>query len=138
MPTFRILRCANAQLYLAATVLVAGAAIYVLCCKDPLWQQLTAVAALLFTPLWCAHYLSLSYTITAEGITRRAWGRSTTLRWSELSSAQVQNTQTPGTESCSILLQAGKRSLSISSDILPLDSVKELAEELRSCGILSR
>ena len=136
MPEFRILRCANAQLYLAATILVAGAGIYVLCCKEELWQLITAVAALICTPLWCAHYLSLSYTITTEGVTRRAWGRSTTLRWAELTTAQVQNTHTPGTESCTITLQAGAKTLLISSDILPLDSVKELAEELKTCGIL--
>jgi hypothetical protein len=136
MPTYRTLRCANAQLYLAATVLVAGAAIYVLCCKEPLWQQLTAVAALLFTPLWCAHYLSLSYTITAEGITRRAWGRSTTLRWSELAAAGIQEQQNHGTACCTITLQAGEQSMHISSDLLPLDDVQELAQELRAGNLL--
>ena len=45
MPTFRIIRCANAQLYIGATLLVLGAAAYVLCCKYVLWQQIAAIAA---------------------------------------------------------------------------------------------
>ena len=135
MPTYRTLRCANAQLYIAATVMVLAASIYVLCTKDALWQQITAVLALIITPLWTAHYALLRYTITEESITRRSLRGSTTLRWADLTSAEIQETHQQATESCTIILQAGSTRMSISSDLLPLDDVQELAKELRASGL---
>ncbi len=135
MPTYRTLRCANAQLYIAATVMVLAASIYVLCTKDALWQQITAVLALIITPLWTAHYALLRYTITEESITRRSLRGSTTLRWADLTSAEIHETHQQATESCTIILQAGSTRMSISSDLLPLDDVQELAKELRASGL---
>ena len=135
MPTYRTLRCANAQLYIAATVMVLAASIYVLCTKDALWQQITAVLALIITPIWTAHYALLRYTITEESITRRSLRGSTTLRWADLTSAEIQETHHQATESCTITLKAGNTRMSISSDLLPLDDVQELAKELRACGL---
>ena len=136
MPTFRILRCANAQLYIAAAILMLGAAAYVLCCKDVLWQQSTAVAAAIITPVWAAHYAILRFTVDATGITRRSMWGSTSIKWAELSSATLQESHNQGTASCTIHLQAGEQRMSISSDLLPLDDVQELAKELRECGLL--
>ena len=135
MPTYRTLRCANAQLYIAATVMVLAASIYVLCTKDALWQQITAILALIITPIWTAHYALLRYTITEESITRRSLRGSTTLRWADLTSAKIQETHQQATESCTIILQAGSTRMSISSDLLPLDDVQELAKELRASGL---
>lgn len=136
MPTFRIIRCANAQLYIGAAILVLGAAIYVLCCKDALWQQVTAVAAAIITPLWAAHFSALRYTVDATGITRRSLCGTTTLRWDHLTGATLQETSTQGTESCTIHLQAGAVQMKVSSDLLPLETVQELAAELREIGLL--
>lgn len=136
MPTYRTLRCANAQLYIGATVLVLAAAIYVLCSKDTLWQQIAAVFAAIITPVWAAHYAVLRYTITPESITRRSLCGSTTLRWSELTAAGIQEQQNQGTACCTITLQAGEQSMHISSDLLPLDDVQELAQELRAANLL--
>lgn len=136
MPTFRIIRCANAQLYIGATLLVLGAAAYVLCCKDALWQQVAAIAAAVITPLWTAFYVGLKYTVDSTGITRRSLLGSTGLKWADLGSATLQESQNQGTASCTILLQAGETSLRISSDLLPLDEVQELARELREIGLL--
>lgn len=136
MPTFRILRCANTHLYIAATVMVLGAAAYVLCCKDALWQQVAAVVAALITPAWAACYAALRFTVDAEGITRRSITGTTSLKWAELTQATVTESQNQGTASCTLLLQAGDKSLRISSDVLPLDDVQDLAKELRECGIL--
>ena len=136
MPEYRTLRCANAQLYTGASLLVLGAAIYVLCCKDALWQQVTAVLAAVITPLWAAHYAALRYTVDSTGVTRRSLLGTTTLRWDSLTSATLRETQTQATESCSIDLQAGEQIMTLSSDLLPLDDVKELAAELRQLGIL--
>lgn len=136
MPTYRTLRCANAQLYTGAALLVIASAIYVLCCKDTLWQQVVAVLAALITPLWAAHYAVLRYTVDSTGVTRRSLRGTTTLRWDSLTAATLRETQTQATESCSIDLQAGEQNMTLSSDVLPLDDVKELAEELRQQGIL--
>ncbi len=135
MPTYRNLRCANAQLYIAATIMVLAAAIYVLCCKDTLWQQVVAVFATIITPVWAAHYAILRFTVTAEGITRRSLRGTTTLRWAELTSATIQETRNQATESCTIHLQAGAANICISSDLLPLEEVQELAKELRESGL---
>ena len=136
MPTFRILRCANALLYIAAAILTIGAAAYVLYCKDILWQQVTAVAAAVITPVWAAHYAMLRFTVDSTGITRRSMRGSTCIKWAELSSATLQESNNQGTASCTIHLQAGEQKMSISSDLLPLDDVQELAKELRECGLL--
>lgn len=136
MPTYRTLRCANAQLYTGAALLVIASAIYVLCCKDTLWQQVVAVLSALITPLWAAHYAVLRYTVDSTGVTRRSLRGTTTLRWDSLTAATLHETQTQATESCSIDLRAGEQNMTLSSDVLPLDDVKELAEELRQLGIL--
>lgn len=136
MPTFRVLRCANAQLYLAASILMLGAAAYVLCCKDALWQQITAVLAAICTPAWAAHFIALRFTVTGQGITRRSLWGTTSLRWADLTAASVSSTSNQGTASCTINLQAGPVSMRISSDLLPLDEVEELARELETCGML--
>jgi hypothetical protein len=77
MPTFRTLRCANAQLYIAATLIVLAAAAYVLCTKDPLWQQITAILAAIITPIWTAYYAFLRITVDTIGVTRRSLTGST-------------------------------------------------------------
>ena len=136
MPDYRTLRCANASLYLTASLMVVAAAIYVLCCKDALWQHITALLAITITPIWAAHYAILRYTITPESITRRSLCGSTSLRWTELTAASLHETRNQATESCTIRLQAGETCMSLSSDLLPLDEVQELAEELKKCKLL--
>lgn len=136
MPTYRTLRCANAGIYTAAAIMMVAAAIYVLCCKDALWQQVAAVLAAVVTPVWAAHYALLRFTVNARGITRRSLLGSSTLCWAELTDTQLKETRGQGTESCTICLLAGEKRMCISSDLLPLDEVQELAKELRSCGIL--
>jgi len=136
MPAFRTLRCANAALYFCATLLVLGDAIPVLCTKDALWQQIIALLAAICTPLWAAHYIALRFTVTGEGITRRSLLGSTTIRWAELTAATLSETQNQGSASCSIHLRAGDRQMTISSDLLPLEEVEELAKDLKTSGLL--
>lgn len=136
MPEFRILRCANAPLYIGASVMVLGAAAYVLCCKDEFWQQVVAILAAVCTPLWAAYYAALRYTVTSEGITRRSLTGTSSILWAGLSNASVTETSNQGTASCCIHLQAGTVSMKISSDLLPLEEVQNLAKELRECGLL--
>lgn len=136
MPSFRTLRCANAPLYFCATLLVLGAAIHALCCKEELWQQVAAALAAVGTPLWAAHYIILRFTVTGEGITRRSLRDSTSIRWAELTSATLRETGNQGTASCTIHLQAGDKQMTVSSDLLPLEDVEELAKDLKASGLL--
>ena len=136
MPTFRIIRSANAHFYMAATIIVLGAAAYVFICKDILWQQIAAALAAIITPIWASYYLILRFIVTEKGITRRTLLGTTTLTWAELTSAELLETSNQGTASCTICLKAGNRKMNISSDLLPLESVQELAAELQTCRIL--
>lgn len=135
-PEYRTLRCANAGLYICAALMVLGAAVYVLCCKDVLWQQIAAIAAALITPVWAAHYALLRFTITHTGITRHSLFGSTTMNWADISCAEIREICTQGTASCTIHLQTNSKTLRISSDLFPLDDVQELAAELQRCGII--
>lgn len=136
MPTFRTLRCANAQLYIAATLIVLAAAAYVLCTKDPLWQQITAILAAIITPIWTAYYAFLRITVDTTGVTRRSLTGSTRITWQEHPTATLHETNNQAVTSCTITLQSGQRSIRISSDVFPLDSVQELARELAECKLL--
>lgn len=136
MINFRTMRCANAQLYTIAALFMVGAAVYVLCCKDALWQQVTAVAAAVITPIWASHFALLRFTVDTTGITRRSLRGTTTLRWEQITGATLHETHSQGTESCSIILHAGEVQMRISSDLLPLEEVQELAAELRQNGML--
>ena len=73
--------------------MMVAAAIYVLCCKDTLWQQVAAVVAAVVTPAWAAHFALLRYTVDAQGITRRSLSGTTTITWAEGIDAQVQETR---------------------------------------------
>ena len=74
--------------------------------------------------------------MTEEGITRRSLLGSTTIRWAELTAATLSETQNQGSASCSIHLQAGDKQMTISSDLLPLEEVEELAKDLKASGLL--
>lgn len=134
--TYRTLRCANAHLYLGATILVLGAAAYVLCCKDSMLQQGAAILAALCLPPWAAYYTTLRYTVTETGITRRSIYGSTTINWAELTSADISETDNGGTANCTINLQSDACKMSISSALLPLEEVQELAKELKANNLL--
>lgn len=135
-PTPRTLRCANSGLYTGAAIMMLAAAIYVFCCKDALWQQLVAAGAAIITPIWAAYYALLRFTVDPGTITRRSMLGTTTISWSELTHAELQEARTHETESCTITLQAGEKNMRISSDLLPLEDVQELARELADCGLL--
>jgi hypothetical protein len=132
----RLLAITDGIIAIAATIMVLAAAIYVLCCKDALWQQLTAVGALIITPAWSVCYAALRITVDSTGITRRAITGSTRINWNELTTATLHTSSTPGTESCSIELCAGETRIRISSDLFPLEDVQELARELKECHLL--
>ena len=134
--THRTLRCANAYLYLGATILVLGAAVYVFCCKDSLLQQGAAILAALVIPPWAAYYITLQYTVTETGITRHSIYGSSTINWAELTSTDISENDNGGTASCTITLQTDKCRMSISSALLPLDEVQDLAHELRTNNLL--
>ncbi len=133
---FRSLRAANRELYLGTTLLVLGACFYALVCKEvPTWQMgLIALAALTAT-LWGGYFTLLRYQIDAEGVSRSLPGCR--ILWEELDHAELEEEHRPGTTRMAIHFCArnGTR-LTLSSDLLRLEEVEELADELRRHGYL--
>lgn len=134
--TFRTLRCANAGLYLCATTLVWGAAAYTLCCRDVLWQQVTAAAAALVSLVWGGHYVYLRFTVDDSGVERRSLFGTRKLLWSELTEARLQEQHTEETCSLTLFLLSPAGHMTLSSDLLPPEEMEALAAELREAGYL--
>ncbi len=145
--TFRSLRAANRGLYLGMTLLVAGVCLYTLLGKAapvPLWQQAAAAAAALVTLLWGGSYALLRYQVDAEGISRHRLplplslsGLHNRILWAELDRVEHEEEQSPGTTRLTLrFIAKDGRSLTLSSDLLPLDALEELTTELRHHGLL--
>ncbi len=136
--SFRCLRAANHGFYLGTTVLVLAACTYTLWQGGrPVWQLWLAGLAGLATLLWGASYALLRYLVDAEGVTRRSLFGTRRLLWSELAEATLEEQEGMGTARCTIHLRSRNGAgLALSSDLLPLDAVQELAAELREQGIL--
>lgn len=128
----RTLRAANALLYATSTLLVIATVIYCALYKQmPDWQLWVAVVLGVAATVWGLYYVTLNYRITAEGIARRVFLRQTHyMRWVELAQAKITETDHNGVASCTINLTAANgTTISLSSDILHLDDVQELAKE---------
>ncbi len=140
--TNRCLRAANRGLYLGTSLLVLAACAYTLWRGGrPEWQLWLAGAAALATLLWGGHYAFLRYEVDAQGITRRSlFGKRQHLAWNELEEARFEQEEGMGTARATLHFRAKEGAatpaLTLSSDLLPLDAVEELAAELREQGIL--
>ena len=136
--SYRCLRAANRGLYLGTSLLVAAACGYTLWRGEhPAWQLAAAAAAGLITLLWGSFYVLLRYEVDAEGVTRRSLLGKRCLLWAELAEASVQEQEGMGVARCAIHLRSqGGASLCLSSDVLPLDEVEQLAADMRREGLL--
>lgn len=136
--TPRTLRCANARLYAGFTLLVLAAAAYAVMGKKAEGLQLWgAVAACAACSLWGGYYITLKYVADASGVVRSVFGfQRQRLLWSNLTKAEIRETDSPGVSSCAIILVAGQETMRLSSDLLPLDGVRELAADMRSAGLI--
>ncbi len=135
----RTLRAANALLYASSVLLVIAAILYCALYKDmPAWQLWGGVVLSLGAAVWGVYYVTLSYRITAEGVSTHAYLRCTRcLRWADTKCATLEESDANGVASCHIVLQPKEgKPLRISSDVLPLDDVQKLAADLRRIGLL--
>ncbi len=136
---YHSLRAANRGLYLGMTLLVVAACACVLWQADrPDWQQWLAGAAALATLVWGGHYALLRYQVDALGVSRHIFGVTRErILWEELAEATLEQQETMGTARCTLRLRAkDSRTLTLSSDLLPLDAMEELAADLRQHGYL--
>ncbi len=134
---FRSLRAANRGLYLGTALLVLAACAYTWWRgnAEP-WQLWAAGLASLATLLWGGYYAGLRYQVDAEGVSRHTFTTHRSLRWAELASADIEERDSQGVAVCRIHLSAPGCCITLSSDVLALDEVRELAAELREKGIL--
>ncbi len=135
----RNLRAANRGFYLGTILLVLAACAYGLLCKEfPVWQQGLICAAALCVLLWGGYYVLLRYQVDARGISRYLLlAQRRCILWEELAEASWEQQEHLGTARCTIHLRAHNgTSLTLSSDLLPLEAVEELAAELREHGYL--
>lgn len=138
MPT-RTLRAANALLYASSTLLIIAAVVYCTMYKNmPVWQLWSAVALCIAGTVWGLYYVTLCYRVTAEGISRHVYLRCTQrLLWGEVERAELEESEAQGIAGCHIILRPHSGApLRISSDLLHLDDVQELADDLRTIGLL--
>lgn len=135
----RTLRCANAAVYATATLTVVAAAVYVLIFQEAhILRQITAIAAIIVSLIWGTYYQIKRYTIDAEGITEyRPFRKSLRLKWADLTHANLVEVQLQGVASLSIELQAPQGAITLSSRILALETVEELAQEMRENRIIT-
>lgn len=136
--TERTLRCANGPLYMGFVLGIIAAAVYVCLTRlTGVWEILGVAGLTIIAAIWGGFYYFLRFRINAEGVTRSLLGHHRSIHWADITMAELRHNQSPGTESCTIVLTSARESISLSSDLLPLDQVEELAKELKEAGILS-
>lgn len=135
--TNRTLRCANGPLYMGFVLGIIAAAVYVCLTRlTGFWEILGVASLTLIATLWGCFYYFLNFRITQDGLSRNLLCRHQQILWAEVTNAELRHSQTPGTESCTITISSAKDCITLSSDLLPLDQVEELAQELKKAGIL--
>lgn len=136
--TTRTLRCANGPLYMGFVLGIIAAAVYVSLTRlTGLWEILGVAGLTLIAALWGGFYYFLRFRIDEEGVTRSLLCRHQRIRWADITTAEMRHNQSPGTEACTIILNTAQGSITLSSDLLPLEQVEELAKELKQAGILN-
>ncbi len=133
---FRSLRAANRGLYLGTSLLVLAACGYAVWRGATPWQAWLAAAAALATLLWGGYYAGLRYQVDAEGVSRHTFFTHRRVLWSELTSADIEEQESMGVAACRIHLDSAGGRITLSSDVLALDEVQELAADLRRVGLL--
>ncbi len=135
----RTIRPANALMYASSVLLIIAATIYCAIYKElPAWQLWGAVVLSAAATVWGLYYVTLCYHISAEAISRRVYFRRThSLPIADITQATLDETDANGIASCQITLNTSAgTTLRLSSDVLNVDDVQELAEDLRALGLL--
>lgn len=125
-------------MYAAIALLVVAADIYVWYTEAANMPRcIAATVATLLAVLWALHYILLRYRIDTEGVSEHALFRRTRhILWAEITAARTEEVQLQGIAGLTITMESPTTAISISSKVLALETVEELAEELKSAGIL--
>lgn len=130
-------RCANFGLYIGCALLVLAGVIYYFVSHPPTEQPLRSLIALLAGLAafgWALHYCSINYCVDSDGISvRRLFGPNRSLRWSELRRWEVVRIIEPEQSTCRIIFSGedGLPPITLSSELLELEAVENLARELQ-------
>lgn len=138
--TSKTFHCANKGLYLGATLLILLICTYAAIQAQAPGQLVLAASAALICLVWGGYYATLSYSITPAGVSRRVFFcRRTLLAWDHIEHIEEHTIHTQETTSLTLTFHGQKgSSLALSSDLLPLEEMEQLAEELRTAGLLSK
>ena len=119
----RTIRSANFAFYWGCLALVVFACIYVPMTRNlSPWMLAGVAVAGVACCLWGLYYATLCYKVDAEG--------------QALTECDWQETDANSIASCRLTLVAPQQTMVLSSDLLPLDAVQELAADLRAAGHL--
>lgn len=133
----RTIRSANFAFYWGCLALVVFACIYVPMTRNlSPWMLAGVAVAGVACCLWGLYYATLCYKVDAEGITRCSLFGEKRLQWQALTECDWQETDANSIASCRLTLVAPQQTMVLSSDLLPLDAVQELAADLRAAGHL--
>ena len=133
----RVIRSANFAFYWGCIALVLFACIYV-----PVTRTLTPlvlgsiVSSGVACCLWGLYYATLRYRVDATGITRCSLFGTKRLLWSALTACDWQETDANSIATCRLTLVTPQQTMVLSSDLLPIEAVQELAADLRTAGYL--
>ncbi len=133
---FRTLRAANHGLYLSASMMLLLICAYTVWRGAEPWQTRVAAAASLATLLWGGYYAGLRYQVDAEGVSRHTFFTHRRIAWADLSGAELEEHDSQSIAVCRIHLSSPAVNITLSSDVLSLDEVQDLAAEMREKGIL--
>lgn len=125
-------------MYAVIALLVVAADIYVWYTEAANMPRcIAATVATLLAVLWALHYILLRYNIDTEGVSEhKLFRRTRRIRWTEITSARTEEVQLQGIAGLTVILKSPTAAISISSNLLPLETVEELAQDLKSAGIL--
>lgn len=133
----RTIHCANAVMYAAITLLVVAATIYVWCTEPQSTRSIMATVAAGGAVIWALHYILLRYRIDADGVSEYGFlRRAKSIRWNDVTEAKLEEVQLQGIAGLTIIIQSADTTITISSKVLSMEAVEELAEELKKHGLL--
>lgn len=131
--TPRTLRCANAGLYACGALLILISSIWYIIQHPGIEHYPLPIIGTILSLLWAAYYCTLRITIDSTGIKRSTLYSQRTLTWQAITHWEIQEQEEQEQATCRILLYSADTPtpLTISSELLPLDDVRQLAHQLQ-------